>query len=69
MSYITEKITHAQDFCPRCKSGQLDTLCPPEIDGECIWERLRCMNCGVEVVQRYAYDYTWAEWEESEEEA
>lgn len=68
MSYMTERMTHARDHCPRCKSGQLDTVCPPEVDGVCVWERLRCMNCGTEVVQRYVYDYTWAEWEESEEE-
>ena len=65
---LKERTTHARNACPRCKSMQLDPIYELEIDGRYAWERFRCMNCGAEVAQRYVYEYTWAEWEEADEE-
>ena len=68
MSYMAEKIAHARDLCPRCKSGQLEDWYEPEFSDGYAWEFFRCMNCGATIAQRYAYEYTCAEWEENDEE-
>ena len=58
------KETHAIGWCPRCKSGQLDSWFTPDFDDSRVFEHFKCMNCGAEVTQIYKYEKSYAEWEE-----
>lgn len=64
MDYRT---THAYDYCPRCKSGQIEAT--KFMYGENKWaiEHLHCKNCDLDFEQHYEYVCTYAEWNDEEE--
>lgn len=61
---MSEHRTRTYDYCPRCKSWQVEAT--SMMYGENRWavEHLTCNNCGLDFEQHYHYVETIGEWDD-----